>query len=117
LTKLIKDVSQHFLLFEKDRSFEGVLGEILSGNDNYQVVWGDVLGGEMTKVLDDKSPAPIGAAPFLKGGITKVLVVGNLPYYITSPILRKFFVFGSLSDELLSDMCPTYQNLEQSNLF
>jgi 16S rRNA A1518/A1519 N6-dimethyltransferase RsmA/KsgA/DIM1 with predicted DNA glycosylase/AP lyase activity len=23
----------------------------------------------------------------------KTLVVGNLPYYITSPILRKFFAF------------------------
>ena len=74
ITKLIKDISQNFLIFEKDTTFKEKLSEVLSENTNYQIVWGDVLEADLEQLL-----------------WMNTLVVGNLPYYITSPILRKFF--------------------------
>ncbi|HCB51142.1 TPA: hypothetical protein DEP21_00950 [Patescibacteria group bacterium] len=43
----------------------------------------DVLAVDVDKELEEKSITP-----------SKTLVVGNLPYYITSPIFRKFFGNG-----------------------
>jgi len=44
---------------------------------------GDVLDIDVEKLLQEK-----------KIDSKKTLLVGNLPYYITSPILRKFFAEG-----------------------
>ena len=76
LTVLIKDISQNFILFEKDTTLEEKLQTVLAENTNAKIVFGDVLEGEFEK--EDIIPH-------------ETFVVGNLPYYITSPILRKFF--------------------------
>jgi 16S rRNA (adenine1518-N6/adenine1519-N6)-dimethyltransferase len=49
------------------------------------VILSDVLEVDVVKLLGEKKLVP-----------TKTLVVGNLPYYITSPILRKFFTGDDL---------------------
>jgi 16S rRNA (adenine1518-N6/adenine1519-N6)-dimethyltransferase len=48
--------------------------------ENGKSILGDVLEVDVEKLLKEK-----------KLHSEKTLVVGNLPYYITSPILRKFF--------------------------
>jgi 16S rRNA (adenine1518-N6/adenine1519-N6)-dimethyltransferase len=78
ITKRIKDITTNFFVVEKDRTMQAYLEKII-GQD--QIIFGDILD---TDVLS---------------GITaiqtkKTIVVGNLPYYITSPILRKFFACG-----------------------
>lgn len=76
LTKLIKDVSQNFFIFEKDVNLKEQLSEVLLNNSNYQLIRWDVLDVEFSMYSFNPQTT---------------LVVGNLPYYITSPILRKFF--------------------------
>ncbi|MDD2536944.1 MAG: rRNA adenine N-6-methyltransferase family protein [Candidatus Absconditabacteria bacterium] len=99
LTKLIKDVSSDFWLFEKDETLKEKLGEVLKDNQNYTIIWGDVLEADLAALSINpeqenfsSSEPPAFGSPLFRGVIPgKTLVVGNLPYYITSPILRKFF--------------------------
>lgn len=74
ITKKIKDISNNFFVVEKDETMKKYLSEIL---DEKQIIFADVLQTEISKFL------PISPE--------KILVVWNLPYYITSPIFRKFF--------------------------
>ncbi len=71
ITKLIKDISPDFLVIEKDEKMLTGLEEILWWKA--QIIMNDVLH---TDIVSEK---------------THLFIVGNLPYYITSPILRKFF--------------------------
>jgi 16S rRNA A1518/A1519 N6-dimethyltransferase RsmA/KsgA/DIM1 with predicted DNA glycosylase/AP lyase activity len=59
-------------LYEVDTRLRSTLEQIRREGDHIQLIWGDVL--EQDVQVDSET-----------------LVVGNLPYYITSPILRKFF--------------------------
>jgi len=90
ITKLIHHISQNFFVIEKDTTLKAGLLEIL--NSKYWILnWlvdanyisADVLDVDVAKLLKGKT---------LKS--EKTLVVWNLPYYITSPILRKFFWEG-----------------------
>ena len=74
ITKKIKDVSDNFFVVEKDLKMKEYLEQILSAN---QIKFMDILE---TNIQD-----------FLNIDFSKILIVGNLPYYITSPIFRKFF--------------------------
>lgn len=77
ITKLIEGVSKHFFVIEKDTTLIDGLSEIV--DRSHIIVW-DVLETDVDTLLKSK-----------KLDTKKTLVVWNLPYYITSPILRKFF--------------------------
>ncbi|MDR0606929.1 MAG: hypothetical protein LBG52_00930, partial [Candidatus Peribacteria bacterium] len=78
MTRLIKDISPNFTVIEKDETMKTGLEEMLQGNGKI--------------IMDDVLRASIGSAFFEDGkGLQRLFIVGNLPYYITSPILRKFF--------------------------
>lgn len=68
------------MVIEKDTTMQTQLETILTPE---QIIFADVLETKPEEVLADKSISP-----------SQTLVVGNLPYYITSPILRKFFGYG-----------------------
>lgn len=74
ITKKIKDISDKFFVVEKDTEMEKHLSEIL---DKKQIIFADVLQTEISDFIDIDP--------------NKILIVWNLPYYITSPIFRKFF--------------------------
>jgi len=77
ITKKIKDISDKFFVIEKDLQMERYLTDILSSD---QIKFIDVLEVNLSDYIDvDPS---------------KILIVWNLPYYITSPIFRKFFASG-----------------------
>lgn len=59
---------------EIDTTLESYLTPFETSHPDLQIVWGDVLKAKILKLK------------------AKSLIVGNLPYYITSPIFRKFFV-------------------------
>ena len=59
---------------EKDFKMKEYLEQILSPD---QIKFMDVLEANIQDFLDID--------------FSKILIVGNLPYYITSPIFRKFF--------------------------
>lgn len=73
LTKLIYCLVEEFRCFEKDETMRKYLGQFLQLE---QIVWGDILTEEIEQGYQSTN---------------NLCVVGNLPYYITSPIFRKFF--------------------------
>ena len=74
ITKKIKDISDRFFVVEKDLKMKKYLEQILSQD---QIKFIDVL--------------EVNIQYFLDVDFSKILIVWNLPYYITSPIFRKFF--------------------------
>ncbi len=83
LTKLIHDISPDFFVIERDDHLvkEGKLS--VEWLEEVRVIHADVLDVDISEELKKREQTP-----------QKTLVVGNLPYYITSPILRKFFGEG-----------------------
>lgn len=82
ITKLIDQISDNFFVIEKDDKLIQNLELRMQNwelNVNKIIGW-DVLEVDVEKILKEKR---------LKA--EKTLIVWNLPYYITSPILRKFF--------------------------
>ena len=73
ITKYLYDLNM--ILFEKDETFLSILEKFWK-----TIIWGDVLEADIEKILSEKNILP-----------EQVLVFWNLPYYITSPIIRKFF--------------------------
>jgi len=82
ITKLIYQISDNFIIIEKDKDLvENRKLKIENKEINIkELIWQDVLEVDVEKIFKDK-----------KLKTEKTLVVWNLPYYITSPILRKFF--------------------------
>lgn len=77
ITKLIQNISDNFFVIDKDPTFYENWELII---ENWKFILGDVLEVDVEKLLSEN-----------KLYSEKTLIVGNLPYYITSPILRKFF--------------------------
>lgn len=73
LTQALAAHAGRVIAVELDRRMVAVLGETLAGRSNVEIVPADIL---------QVDPAQLAGGPYL--------VVANLPYYITSPILRHF---------------------------
>jgi len=82
ITKLINQISDNLIVIEKDEQLiQNLKFRIQNWELNIkQIIGQDVLEVDVVKILKEKK---------LKS--EKTLIVWNLPYYITSPILRKFF--------------------------
>jgi len=78
ITKLILNISSDFILFEKDETLKEILEDVISKKETWcaKIIWWDVLDWDLEQFEWKKE---------------QTFVVGNLPYYITSPILKKFF--------------------------
>ena len=81
ITKLILDISPDFVLFEKDETLKKILEEVVAQKESWtaKIIWWDVLQWDLGQFEWKKN---------------QTFVVWNLPYYITSPILRMFFWSG-----------------------
>ncbi len=77
ITKLIQTVSDNFFVVDMDPTFYDNWQLTI---DNWQFILSDILKLDVEAMLKEKVLDP-----------RKTLIVWNLPYYITSPILRKFF--------------------------
>ncbi len=77
ITKKIHNISDKFFVIEKDETMKTYLESILNKD---QILFWDILESDIEKELKKR-----------KVTISKTLIVWNLPYYITSPIFRKFF--------------------------
>lgn len=74
LTKLIIDSFEKVRLLEIDKELAPYIEPLINSHEDADIIRGDVLKCKESGV-----------------DISTTLVVGNLPYYITSPIFRKFF--------------------------
>ena len=77
LTRQIASVAKQVYSFEVDQNLIPVHELSLSGIDNLQVIFRDIL-----KMKDDEFKSIVGEGEFK--------VVANLPYYITTPLLMRF---------------------------
>lgn len=84
ITKLIQNISDNFFVVDKDeeliQNLEFRIQNLKTKQNNLEIISWDILEVDVEKILSEK-----------KLHSEKTLIVGNLPYYITSPILRKFF--------------------------
>ena len=77
LTKKLSEKAKQVLAYEIDDSLEKPLKEILAGYSNIDIIFKDFL---LTNIRED----------IKKYEYKSVIVVANLPYYITTPIITKF---------------------------
>ena len=76
LSKKIIPLSGYTVLYEIDTRLKEILNDTLKENDNYEIIFNDVL---KQNVKDDIS----------RFNYKKIYIVANLPYYITTPIITK----------------------------
>ena len=76
LTSILCEKVNHVTCFEIDRNLEPILKENLEKYENYEIVWGDILKFSMDEIE--------------RHFADKYVMVANLPYYITTPIIFKF---------------------------
>lgn len=86
LTRRIAGSVKKVIAVEKDRRICAALPELMKGFSNVQIVCKDFLELDLTQTLSECPP--------------KIKAIGNLPYYITSPIIEKLIInkdnFGSI---------------------
>ena len=76
LTNQLAKYAKNVLCYEIDRTLEPILKENLSEFDNVDIVFQDFLESDVKSTLTSYS-------------YSKLYVVANLPYYITTPIITK----------------------------
>jgi 16S rRNA (adenine1518-N6/adenine1519-N6)-dimethyltransferase len=79
LTRHLADVSKKVLALEIDQRLIPILNDTLSDYDNVEVIHQDVLKADLGTLIREKFDEN-----------EEIMVVANLPYYITTPILMKF---------------------------
>lgn len=78
LTEHLAREAKKVVSFEIDQRLLPVLEDTLSPYDNVKIVHSDILKADVVTVIEQEFP-----------GIEDIMVVANLPYYVTTPILMK----------------------------
>ena len=76
LTKKTIPLSGFSILYEIDTRLKDILNNLLKDNDNYKIIFNDVLKQNINDDIKEYD-------------YKKIYVVANLPYYITTPIISK----------------------------
>ena len=90
LTKELCEVAGKVVAIELDKRLYPVLSETLSGYSNFELVEGDAMKLDLTKLVADKF-----------ADCSSVKVCANLPYYITSPIIMALLESEAPIDEIV----------------
>lgn len=85
LTRAIAGRAKRVIGFEIDRSLKPVLERTLSGVNNAEIIFKDFLKADLKE---------------LERNIGSYLVVANLPYYVTTPLITKILEEGELCKSL-----------------
>ena len=88
ITKKIVPVCGRAILYETDTRLEKNLNDLLTGCYNYSLIMDDFLKRDLKDDLNQYS-------------FSKMYVVANLPYYITTPIIMKFIDEDVLPDRIV----------------
>ena len=81
LTAVAADAASHVTAIEIDEGLRPILSETLADKGNVDVVFADVLDVDLKKFIEDKKRE--------FDVVGRVRIMGNLPYYITTPIVMK----------------------------
>ena len=85
LTQMLAMTGAQVTAVELDRRFIDILGKTLQSYGNVRVVQGDLLALDIQEVM----------------GQDKFDIAGNLPYYITTPIIMKFLEERVFADRMV----------------
>lgn len=91
LTHLAAETAGHVVAIEIDQSLIPILKENLADCPNVEVVNQDVLKTDINEIIDRCRK---------DYGVKSVKVIGNLPYYITTPIIMKLLEDGVDADSI-----------------
>jgi 16S rRNA (adenine1518-N6/adenine1519-N6)-dimethyltransferase len=83
LTRELAAKAGWVIAIELDDRLAGALTKSLAGFDNVVIINRDVLGTDPAQLLRERAAS-------VPSGMNSYKVVANLPYYITSPVLRHF---------------------------
>lgn len=78
LTEQLARRSKKVVAFEIDQRLLPILEDTLSPYPNKKIIHQDVLKADVAKIIDEEFD-----------GIEDIMVVANLPYYVTTPIIMK----------------------------
>lgn len=81
LTDALAERAGYVIAIELDRKLIPILTEVLAAHDNVEVIQGDVLKIPLRRIIENAMKERL--------SLKRVHVIGNLPYYITTPILMK----------------------------
>jgi 16S rRNA (adenine1518-N6/adenine1519-N6)-dimethyltransferase len=84
LTRLLAERARRVIAVELDGQFIPILREVLAQFPNVQIVQGDILALNLADLLRSEDRITNGALP-----PTPYRVVANIPYYISSAIIRR----------------------------
>lgn len=107
LTKELAKRFERVVAVEIDESLRPVLAESLSGYNNAEVVFGDIMEKNLHELLDERR--------MINGEKMPVSVCANLPYYITTPIIMKLleeyddfsFITVMVQKEVATRLCAS----------
>lgn len=77
LTKFLLDSAKKVISIEIDKRLKKVLDYTLNGYENFEFIEADALKIDFNKLIEEKC------------GNDRVILVANLPYYVTTPIITK----------------------------
>ena len=80
-------LAKKVIAVEIDKSLLPILAETLSEYDNVKVINEDILKLDINKLIEDE-------------GMKNVKIMGNLPYYITTPIIMKILEEGGKASSI-----------------
>jgi len=98
LTSLLATHAQRLIAIELDRVMPAQLRMKYAAAANVEIIEGDILAIDLGEVLGS-APGPL--RRLRRAPAEKALVVGNIPYYITSDILLRLFSFHTLLESVV----------------
>ena len=104
LSKKTIPLSGYAILYEIDTRLKDVLEDVLRDNDNYEIIFDDVLKQNIKNDV-------------CRFNYNKIYVVANLPYYITTPIITKVIdeispdkIVIMIQEEVADRLCASVGN-------
>lgn len=95
LTEHLVERAARLVAIELDDRLIPVLRVKFFGYDNFELIHGDILEVDLEELVRREKE---------EYGLTNVRIVGNLPYYITTPIITKLLEKGTGADSITAMM-------------
>lgn len=92
LTAEAADYAAHVIAIEIDKRLIPVLGETLAQYDNIEILNNDILKTDLNALIEQSREKGLFSG--------KVRIIGNLPYYITTPIVMSLLESGVKADSI-----------------
>ena len=90
LTNLLLQKSNNVIAVELDPRMVSILKDRFKEKDNFTIIHEDILKVDLDKIINER-----------KSSNSRVKVVANLPYYISTPIIMKLLENNEIIDEII----------------